>query len=286
MEQRSPEWFEARKSKVTGSIVGAILGINPWSTPDDAMRTMVRSHFGAESEFTGNIATEYGVMNEPNAITDLEITKGYDVEEVGFIVHPEHDWLGASPDGFILHDAVLEIKCPFGKRHDIDPNFTPAIDQPHYYAQTQIEMYCSEREWCYFYQWSPYGDKLESYKLDQHWIDENIPRLKAFHDQFLIECKDPEKYLAPLVKSVKADKLATAYNIAKSHLELAKKAVDDAKADLIAMADGKKCNISGLLVSPVEKKGAVSYAKAVKDLLPGANLEQYRGKSTSYWLIK
>ena len=88
MEQRSPEWFEARKSKVTGSMVGAILGINPWSTPEDAMRTMVRSHFGAESEFTGNIATEYGVINEPNAITDLEITKVYDVEEVGFIVHP------------------------------------------------------------------------------------------------------------------------------------------------------------------------------------------------------
>ena len=286
MEQRSPEWFEARKSKVTGSMVGAILGVNPWATPDDAMRTMVRSHFGAESEFTGNIATEYGVMNEPNAIIDLEITRGYDVEEVGFIVHPELDWLGASPDGFIKSDSVVEIKCPFGKRHDVDPNFLPAIDQPHYYAQTQIEMYCSQREWCYFYQWSPYGDKLESYQLDQEWIDENIPKLKAFYDQFLIECKDPEKYLAPLVKSVKADKLASAYNIAKSHLELAKKAMDNAKDDLIELADGKKCNISGLLVSPVNKKGSVSYAKAIKDLLPGADLEPYRGKSTSYWLIK
>lgn len=286
MEQRSPEWFEARKSKVTGSMVGAILGVNPWATPDDAMRTMVRSHFGAESEFTGNIATEYGVMNEPNAIIDLEITRGYDVEEVGFIVHPELEWLGASPDGFIKSDSVVEIKCPFGKRHDVDPNFLPAIDQPHYYAQTQIEMYCSQREWCYFYQWSPYGDKLESYQLDQDWIDENIPKLKAFYDQFLIECKDPEKYLAPLVKSVKADKLASAYNIAKSHLELAKKAMDNAKDDLIELADGKKCNISGLLVSPVNKKGSVSYAKAIKDLLPGADLEPYRGKSTSYWLIK
>jgi putative phage-type endonuclease len=237
MEQRSPEWFEARKSKVTGSMVGAILGVNPWATPDDAMRTMVRSHFGAESEFTGNIATEYGVMNEPNAIIDLEITRGYDVEEVGFIVHPELEWLGASPDGFIKSDSVVEIKCPFGKRHDVDPNFLPAIDQPHYYAQTQIEMYCSQREWCYFYQWSPYGDKLESYQLDQDWIDENIPKLKAFYDQFLIECKDPEKYLAPLVKSVKADKLASAYNIAKSHLELAKRAMDNAKDDLIQLAD-------------------------------------------------
>lgn len=286
MEQLSTEWFNARKSKITGSMVGAVLGVNPWSTPEDAMRTMVRSHFGAESEFTGNIATEYGVTNEPNATKDLEMTTGFNVEEVGFIVHVDHDWLGASPDGFINDDAVVEIKCPFGKRHDVDPDFKSALDQPHYYAQTQIEMYCSQRTKCYFYQWSPYADNLEEYELDQDWIDVNIPKLKAFHDQFLIECKSPDKHLAPLVKSVKADKLATAYNTAKAHLELAKQAVETAKNDLIALADGNKCNISGLLVSPVEKKGSVSYAKAIKDLLPGADLEPYRGKSTSYWLIK
>jgi len=286
MEQRSQEWFEARKSKITGSMVGAVLGVNPWATPEDAMRTMVRSHFGAESEFTGNIATEYGVLNEPNAIADLEMQIGTNVEEVGFIVHPKLDWLGASPDGFILDNAILEVKCPFGKRHDTDPDFLSAIDQPHYYAQTQIEMYCSGRNVCYFYQWSPYGDKLESYTLNEHWIEENLPKLKAFHNRFLIECKTPEKHLAPLVQSVKSDKLAMAYKIAKAHLELAQKAVDLAKQDLIDLADGKKCNISGLLVSPVEKQGTISYAKAIKDLLPSADLEPYRGKATSYWLIK
>ena len=167
MEQRSTEWFNARKGRITGSMVGAVLGVNPWSTPDDAMRTMVRSYFGADSEFTGNIATEYGVTNEPNATKDFEMTTGLNVEEVGFIVHVEHDWLGASPDGFISDDAVIEIKCPFGKRHDVDPDFKSAIDQPHYYAQTQIEMYCSQRTKCYFYQWSPYADNLEEYELDQ-----------------------------------------------------------------------------------------------------------------------
>ena len=286
MEQRSTEWFNARKGRITGSMVGAVLGVNPWSTPEDAMRTMVRSHFGAESEFTGNIATEYGTLQEPNALIDYELVSGKDVQEVGFIVHPEHDWLGASPDGITDGDGILEIKCPFGKRHDVNNTFLPLEVQPHYYAQVQIEMYCTGLKWAHFYQWSSYNDRMEYIELDQDWLDENIPKLKAFYDRFLIECKDPDKHLAPLVSNFKADKLATAYNIAKSHLELAKKAVDDAKADLIQLADGKKCNISGLLVSPVEKKGSVSYAKAIKDLLPGADLEPYRGKSTSYWLIK
>ena len=286
MEQRSKEWFQARKSKVTGSMVGSVLGINPWATPEDAMRTMVRSHFGAESEFTGNIATEYGTAQEPNALIDYEMVSGKDVQEVGFIVHPEHEWLGASPDGITDETGILEIKCPFGKRHDVDPDFKSALDQPHYYAQVQIEMYCTGLKWAHFYQWSAYNDRMEYIELDQHWLNENMPKLKAFHDQFLIECKSPDKHLAPLVKSVKADKLATAYNTAKAHLELAKQAVETAKNDLIALADGNKCNISGLLVSPVEKKGSVSYAKAIKDLLPGADLEPYRGKSTSYWLVK
>ena len=286
MEQRSKEWFQARKSKVTGSMVGSVLGINPWATPEDAMRTMVRSHFGAESEFTGNIATEYGTAQEPNALIDYEMVSGKDVQEVGFIVHPEHEWLGASPDGITDETGILEIKCPFGKRHDVDPDFKSALDQPHYYAQVQIEMYCTGLKWAHFYQWSAYNDRMEYIELDQHWLNENMPKLKAFHDQFLIECKSPDKHLAPLVKSVKADKLATAYNTAKAHLELAKQAVETAKNDLITLADGNKCNISGLLVSPVEKKGSVSYAKAIKDLLPGADLEPYRSKSTSYWLVK
>ena len=44
-----------------------------------------------------------------------KLKTGNFVEECGFIVHPEHDWLGgASPDGLVLDNTVLEIKCPFG----------------------------------------------------------------------------------------------------------------------------------------------------------------------------
>ena len=58
--QRSQQWHEARKAKITGSITGAILGLNPYMTPDAVMRRMVRDFHSQESEFVGNIATEYG----------------------------------------------------------------------------------------------------------------------------------------------------------------------------------------------------------------------------------
>ena len=41
--QRTPEWNEKRKSRVTGSIVGAILGLSPYMTRADAMRAMALS---------------------------------------------------------------------------------------------------------------------------------------------------------------------------------------------------------------------------------------------------
>jgi putative phage-type endonuclease len=286
VEQRSEEWFLARKNKVTGSMVGAILGCNPWMKPADAMRSMVRAHHGAESEFTGNVATEYGVTNENNALRDYEMISGHDVSEVGFFVHPEFDWLGASPDGAIDGTGNLEIKCPFGKRNDIEPVFKTLAEQPHYYAQVQIEMACSGMLWSHFYQWNAYGDAMEYIEKDHDWLDENIPVLHNFYLEFMQECKTPDKHLAPLIKSVSADKLAARYNDAKQLLELAKQSVEDIKQELITMADGNKSNISGLLVTPITKKGSVSYSKAVKDLLPGVDLTPYMGKEISYWMVK
>jgi putative phage-type endonuclease len=286
MEQRSKEWFDARKNRVTGSMVGAILGVNPWMNRDDAMRSMIRAAKGAESEFTGNIATNYGQENEPNALSDYEMTTGKDVQEVGFFIHPEHDWLGASPDGIINGDGILEIKCPFGKRHDVDNTFVSIELQPHYYAQVQIEMFCTGLKWAHFYQWSAYNDSLEFIELDEKWIEENLPVLKQFYDDYLVELKNPDRHLAPLIKSVDAEKAAKKYRDATMMLELAKAQQEDAKAELIKLADGQKSNISGLLVTPVERAGSIAYAKAVKDLLPNANLDPYRGKSTSYWMIK
>jgi predicted phage-related endonuclease len=68
MEQRSAEWHAARVGKITASRVGAILGNSPYKTRDDVMREMVREALGAELEFTGNVATEYGTANEINAM--------------------------------------------------------------------------------------------------------------------------------------------------------------------------------------------------------------------------
>lgn len=284
MEQRSNEWFEARKNRVTGSVIGAIIGLSPFMKKNDVMRSMVRAHHGAESEFQGNIATNYGTVHEPMATMDFELETGKKVEEVGFFVHPEHDWLGASPDGFVGDDAVIEIKCPYGKRNGGE--FKSIHEQPHYYAQVQYEMFCTGRTKTHFYQWSEHGTQLETIEFSQVYIEETLPALKAFHDEFLEQCKSPDKHLAPLVQHKEAKAVEEAYAKAKADFDAAKEALEQAKVKMLEVADGNKCTIGDYLVYPVNKKGSISYAKVVKEHCKDIDLEPYRGKPTTSWVIK
>lgn len=284
-QQRSKAWHQKRVGKITGSRVGAILGLNPWSKPADAMRAMVREYHGAESEFKGNIATEYGTRFESYAQADFEIESGLDVAETGFHAHPFHDWLGASPDGLVGSDAVLEIKCPYGKRTALSHDFESYTKQPHYYAQMQIEMYCTGRKKCHFYQWSEAGSKMETVDFSKEWIDTNIPKLKAFYEKYLKEI-DNEAHLVDLVQTREAQHLADEYTAAKAAMDEAKARLDEAKAKLVEAAEGKKTNISGLLVYPIKRAGSISYAKVVKEHCPDVDLEPYRGKKTESWGIK
>lgn len=287
-EQRSKQWFEKRKGRITGSAIGAILNLSPFANRDDVMRRMVRNYHGAPSEFEGNAATEYGTFHEEYAIADFELEFSK-VEETGFHIHPEHEWLGASPDGFVKHrTAVIEVKCPFGKRGATDASvFKSAAEQPHYLAQMQYEMYCTGTTECFFYQWAPKCSLLEVVQFDQSFIDETLPKLKAFHDDYLDQRENNfEVHLADKVYEIPQALAADEYRIAKEEMEAAKEKMERAKAQLIELAGGKKANIGGLSVFETVKKGAISYSKVVKDNCPDVDLEPYRGKESRYWTVK
>jgi len=193
MEQRSPEWFKARRGRVTGSAVGAILGLSPFAKPKDVMRRMVRDYHGLPTEFIGNIATEWGTRNEAGAIVEYEMLTGRNVEPATFVMH--EDWIGASPDGYVGENGLIEVKCPFGLRLEFAPvKFKLAKMQPHYFAQMQIQMLATNREWCDFWQWTPSDTSLERVNRDDKYIETALKGLRYFYDEYLIEREKPEKY--------------------------------------------------------------------------------------------
>lgn len=287
INQGSPEWFEQRKDRITGSRVGSILGLNPWKTKDDVMREMVREHFGVYKEFNGNVATEWGSRNEKNAIFRLELDNNIDFIETGLHVHHDHNWIAASPDGLVGDTAVVEIKCPYGLRNSKDPSkFKRPEQQMHYYAQMQLEMACTGRRECYFYQWSPYANKLYMVDFDEDWFDLNLIVLRQIYNEYLEALKKPDQYLEDKVKVINDDVISSNYIAARERYEEAKADMESAKKELVKMANGKKARIGDLLVYPVERKGAINYTKVVKDLLPDTDLDNYRGKTSTSWGIR
>ena len=287
--QRSDEWLRARRGLITASNAGAILNLDPNRDPDDVMRQMVREWHGAEPEFTGNIATEWGVGNEATAFGQLEMLIVPPVHKCGFIVSEKYPWLGASPDGLIGGDGVIEVKCPFGIRNDDNPEFKPLIDQPHYYAQMQVQMICTWRGWGVFYQWSPHGERLENVYISGEWMRENIPKLRDFYDRYLVERENPERHLEPkrpIINTIDAKLIVDEYLDISSTIDVATERKRELMAKLVALADGKNALVWGRNLTRVEKQGAISYAKAIKSLLPDADLEQWRGQPSEYWMLK
>lgn len=284
-KQRSAEWFEKRKGRVTGSAVGAILGMNPWMTQDDVMRRMVREYHGAESEFQGNAATAYGQAHEDQAIFDYQLETGLDVQECGFFEYG--DWLGASPDGLVGKNAVIEVKCPYSLRNGGE--YKTAGMQAHYYAQMQIEMLCTGRTVCHFWQWSPVqAPLLEIVPMDSEWLEASLPELRAFHERYLQEIKNPAKHLEPKrpqVDNQKARMLLEEIDNLSDSIDMATERKKEAMAELVALCGERNAEVCGRLLTSGERQGSVNYSKIVKEHCPTVDVEPYRGKGSSYWRL-
>lgn len=291
IEQRSPEWFAQRKNRLTGSLAGAALGMSPNMKPDACMRLMVRNALGAERETTDFVEDSimgHGKFHESGAIVEYEMETGNTVESCGFF--PFEDWSGASPDGLIGEDALLECKVPWGKRKDENPIFKTLREQPHYYAQVQIELLATGRKWAHFWQWTPYGSLLERVSVDQSWLDDNLPRLRQFHARFLDELRDnAEEHLQPLritIDTPNAAKMVAEYDDLSEAIERATERKKELLAEMVTIAKDKNAIFGGRRLTLTKRVGAVSYATVVKKLLPDADLEPYRGKPTEFWGLK
>jgi len=282
-EQRTPPWFAARKSCVTASSVGAILDLNPWRTRADVMRAMVREHHGAPSEFTGNVATEYGTRHEQDAIKEFEMFNNLGIKECGFFKRDDYPWLGGSPDGIASDEALVEVKCPYGKRDITSLNeFKTLKEQMYYYAQIQICLFVTNRDHCYFIQWAPQiGIKYEIVERNDAWLIAALQKLKAFHDEFLEECRNPSAYI-----NDDSNGLIDEYFILKQQAE----DIKARQADIIKELREQTCDKPSVFgehkLIKTTRKGSISYKKIVDDHLKDVDTTPYIGNPSVGWSLR
>ena len=162
IEQGTPEWFADRLGKVTASRLADVLAKTKTgysATRNNYMTQLVLERVtNSRAEGYTNAAMLHGVEQEPFARAAYEAHTGQMVEEVGFIPHPDIDGAGASPDGLVGDDGMVEIKCPSSSTA-LEVWLTHAqgndpVDAK-YYAQMQWQMRCADRSWCDYVVFDP-----------------------------------------------------------------------------------------------------------------------------------
>lgn len=152
IEQRSSEWFTQRYGKFTASEIYKILGIRGLGETGKsyAIDKAIEQLYGEMEENFVSYDMQRGTDTEPLAFAKFKELKELDfleVENCGFFEFEEH--AGASPDGLVSDNAILEIKCPKSSTF-FKLVATNEIDAK-YYAQMQMQMLATNRIKAYFF---------------------------------------------------------------------------------------------------------------------------------------
>lgn len=190
IEQGSPEWFAARRGKVTASRVSDVIAKTKmgWgASRTNYMAELVAERLtGNTAEAYTNAAMQWGTEKEPDARAAYEFRTDATVDLIGFVEHPKLIMTGASPDGLIGSDGLIEIKCPNTATH-IDTLLGQSIPAK-YGTQIQWQLACTDRLWCDFVSFDPrMPESMRLFVTRVQRDDETIGELEKLVSDFLVE---------------------------------------------------------------------------------------------------
>jgi putative phage-type endonuclease len=157
IEQGTPEWFAQRLGKVTASRVSDIIAKTKTgvaASRGNYLAQLVAERLtGQTAESFKSGAMQHGTETEPQARMAYEAETGLMVSEVAMIEHPTIAMSGASPDGLVGEDGLVEIKCPNTSTHIATLLADKAPSG--YIPQMQWQMACTGRQWVDFVSFDP-----------------------------------------------------------------------------------------------------------------------------------
>jgi len=157
MAQRTAAWRQARLGKVTASRIGDV--ITRTKSGYGAARATYAAQLVAErltgvpSEGFVSAAMQWGIETEAYARARYAFETDLEVRQVGFLGHPTMACCGASPDGLVGEDGLVEFKCPTTATH-----LQTLLGEPpplKHLAQVQWQMAVTGRAWCDLVSYDP-----------------------------------------------------------------------------------------------------------------------------------
>ena len=208
IEQRSAEWFEMRKGRITSSEIYKIMGKGDFSeTAKTYLLEKVCELYGGVTEPATGAALTWGTELEPVAIEHYEKLTNVKVEKASFI--PVGEYYGGSPDGLILPEGIIEVKCPFKSANHFKHGMINTPEKfkkvaPNYYYQCISNMICSNTKWCDFISYDP--------------------RVKEDYRMFIFRLELTEEESVAVTERVK---------VAFEHMKVLVKEIEEAKPKLL-----------------------------------------------------
>jgi putative phage-type endonuclease len=169
-----------RAGRLTASQGAAAVGMDKFTGRAKLWRQIT----GREQKFEGNAYTQYGNDNEPVALSTFEAQMGVLLEAGRFVAHPELEWLGASPDGF-LDGGIVEVKCP---------QTIHAECPEHYLIQMHVQMACCQCEYGWFASWTPDALMVQKVTFDRDWWNDYLlPGMDLFWNHYVAKDIEPPR---------------------------------------------------------------------------------------------
>jgi putative phage-type endonuclease len=268
--QGSTEWHEHRRRYRNASETAAVLGVSPWQTQYQLWQQKLGL---VEPEVT--TAMLHGIELEPAARTAYEAQTGHVMQPLVLV---DGDY-SASLDGITLGgERIVEIKCPFKGRESTLWQAAVAGELPeHYCWQVQHQLAVAKSEIADVFVF----DGKEGLRIEVRPDAASWARIRKAWDAFwpYVSQRTPP----PLAQGdvVQRDdeewrEAAFTYAAARRTADDAQRVLDEAKAQLIALATHTSEAGGGITVTRYWKKGAIEYKRVPE--LRGVDLEQYRGE--------
>lgn len=157
IEQGTEAWKAQRMGKVTASRISDMLARTKsgWGAgrANYAAQLVAERLTGTVTEGFRSAEMQWGSDTEADAKLAYAFRSNAEIEPVGFVDHPTLPMAGASPDGLVGADGLIEIKCPLTATH-IDILLEGAIPSK-YVLQMQWQIACTGRQWCDFVSFDP-----------------------------------------------------------------------------------------------------------------------------------
>ena len=284
MEQQTVDWHKWRSEGIGASDAPVIMEVSPWATPHELWQ-----------EKTGRLiknrttwATQRGNDMEPRARAKLELM--LDIEFPATLAeHPSYTFIRASLDGWNQEKKiVLEIKCPGAEDHaKAEHGEIPAK----YFPQLQQQLFVTGANKLFYYSYSENVHKIGNGFLVEVFPDKEYQ--KKLFDKLC-------KFWKCVTDDIEPDLIERDYKLIRNadllsdliswketsdNLKVLEKRLETMKAKILSHEKVKDSRVrcGNFKIGFTSRKGNVDYKKIPE--LKEIDLEQYRGKTTTYQTI-